>query len=164
MNLFDINNTIRAFLDQLYSSVDETGEIAQGDWEALEELTEARDTKIENIALYIKELDAQASALKAEKEKLEARQKSTEKKAQRLRDYLSMNLQHERQDSFESSRVKISFRKSEVVSIVDDLLPKKYLAKKVTYAPDKKAIKELLKAGQTIKGAYLTEKQNIQIK
>lgn len=164
MNLFDINNNIRAFLDKLYSSVDETGEIAQGDWEALEELTEARDTKIENIALYIKELDAQAEALKAEKEKLEKRQKSTEKKAQRLRDYLRLNMCQANQPSFETSRVKISFRKSEVISIVDDLLPKKYMAKKVTYAPDKKAIKELLKAGHSIKGATIVEKQNIQIK
>lgn len=164
MNLFDINNNIRAFLDKLYSSVDETGEIAQGDWEALNELTEARDTKIENICLYIKEKQAEADVLKAEAEKLTARAKSAQKKADRLKDYLSMNLQRERQMDFETSRVKISFRRSEVVSIVEDYLPKKYFAKNVTLTPDKKTIKELLKAGKSIKGATLIERQNIQIK
>lgn len=165
MNLFDINNNIRAFLDQLYSSVDDTGEITQGDWEALEELTEARDTKIENIALYIKEMEAQAEAIKAEADRLTARAKSAQKKADRLRAYLTMNLQRESMDKFETSRCQISFRKSEVVSIPDEnYLPKKYLTKKVTYAPDKKAIKEELKAGKAVRGATIITKQNIQIK
>lgn len=165
MNLFDINNNIRAFLDKLYSSVDETGEIAQGDWEALEELKEARDTKIENICLYIKEKQAEADALKAEAEKLTARAKSAQKKADRLKDYLSMNLQREHQMDFETSRCKISFRKSEVVSIPDEkLLLKKYFKKTITYAPDKQTIKEQLKAGKAVKGATLITKQNIQIK
>lgn len=165
MNLFDINKNIRAFLDKLYSSVDDTGEIAQGDWEALEELTEARDTKIENICLYIKEKQAEADALKAEAEKLTARAKSAQKKADRLKDYLAMNLQRESMDKFETSRCKISFRKSEVVSIPDEnLLLKKYLKKTITYAPDKQTIKEQLKAGKAVKGATLITKQNIQIK
>ena len=165
MNLFDINNNIRAFLDKLYSSVDETGEISQGDWEALEGLTEARDTKIENIALYIKEMEAQAEAIKAEADRLTARAKSAQKKADRLKDYLSMNLQREKQMDFETSRCKISFRKSEVVSIPDEnYLPKKYLSKNITYTPDKKAIKEQLKAGKAVRGATIITKQNIQIK
>lgn len=165
MNLFDINNNIRAFIDKLYSSVDETGEIPQGDWEALNELKEARDTKIENIALYYKEALVEAEALKAEAEKLSARAKTVQKKADRLKEYLSINLQRENQMDFETSRCKISFRKSEVVSIPDeDMLLKKYLKKKVTYVPDKETIKAQLKAGKAVKGATLITKQNIQIK
>ncbi len=165
MNLFDINNNIRAFIDKLYSSVDETGEIPQGDWEALNELKEARDTKIENIALYYKEALVEAEALKAEADKLSARAKTVQKKADRLKEYLSINLQRENQMGFETSRCKISFRKSEVVSIPDeDMLLKKYLKKKVTYVPDKETIKAQLKAGKAVKGATLITKQNIQIK
>jgi hypothetical protein len=36
--------------------------------------------------------------------------------------------------------------------------------KKVTYTPDKAAIKAALLAGEVIKGAQLVERQNIQIK
>lgn len=164
MNLFDINRSIRDFIDNLYLSADEDGVIPEGDLKALEELTEARDTKIENIALYIKELDAEEEALKAEAEKLKVRAQTAQNKARRLREYLTLNLQNNEISKFETSRCKITFRKSEAVDVDENLIPKKYMNKKVTFSPDKKTIKELLKAGKAVKGATLITKDNIQIK
>ena len=62
MNLYEIN-------EALYGCVDEeTGEII--DAEKLEALSLAFDEKVENIALWIKNLLADAAAIKAEKLKL----------------------------------------------------------------------------------------------
>ena len=68
MNLFEIENEIMNCWDQ------ETGEILDSD--RLDQLEMERDTKIENIALYIKNLTADAEALKAEKQSFAERQKA----------------------------------------------------------------------------------------
>lgn len=58
MNLYEIDAAIMACIDE------ETGEIT--DPAKLDELDMTRDQKIENIALYIKDLRAEASAIKVD--------------------------------------------------------------------------------------------------
>ena len=60
MNLYEIDAEILGCVDV------ETGEIF--DVDKFEELSLTRDAKIENICLWIKNLKAQAEALKAEKD------------------------------------------------------------------------------------------------
>ena len=84
MNLFEIENEIMNCWDQ------ETGEILDSD--RLDQLEMERDTKIENIALYIKNLTADAEALKAEKQSFAERQKAAENKAELLKKYLATYL------------------------------------------------------------------------
>lgn len=167
MTLYEINGAIRETLDALYNSVDEDGCIEGGaeTLEALEALTEAREAKIEAIALYIKELDAETAAVKAEADKLSKRAKSTERKADRLREYLKANLLEAGERSFSTSRCKLSFRQSTVVELTEGVeLPEKYTTVKTTVSPDKKAIKVALDAGEAIDGAQLVTKDNLQIK
>ena len=74
MTLYEIDNEIRAFLDKMLDAVDEeTGEIIDIDPAELEQLNEAREQKIENIALYIKNLEADAKAIKEEEKNLKAK-------------------------------------------------------------------------------------------
>lgn len=165
MSLFEIDSNIRSFIDALYSSVDEDGCIVEGDFERLEELQMARETKIDNIALYYKECIASADALKKEAALLKKRADSAEKKAERLKTYLSNSMINSGNLTHESSKCKITFRSSKSVVIDDvDALPKKLITKKIEYAPDKKAIKEAIDEGKKIKGAHIEEKKNIQIK
>ena len=84
MNLFEIENEIMNCWDQ------ETGEILDSD--RLDQLEMERDTKIENIALYIKNLTADAEALKAEKQSFAERQKAAENKVESLKKYLATYL------------------------------------------------------------------------
>ena len=66
---------------------------------------------------------------------------------------------------FETPKNAISFRKSlEVVPYDETLIPKEFMREKITYEPDKKAIKEAIQDGEIIEGARLEEKLNIQIK
>ena len=152
MNIYDINRKIE-------SCVSEEGEVI--DEEMLSALLMAKKEKIENVACWIKNLTAEAEAIKAEKEKLAKRQKQAEAKEESLKKWLAFALEGEK---FTTARVAISYRKSVSVQVDESLLDKKYMKEKVTYTPDKTALKKALQAGENIEGAYLEEKQNIQIK
>lgn len=153
MNLYEINNSILECVDE------ETGEII--DMERLEQLQLERDEKIENIGCWIKNLLSDAEQLKAEVDKLTARKRVTENKANSLKAYLQEVLAGER---FKSSKLVISYRKSESVDVPDWRdIPEDYLKYKEP-EPDKALIKKALKDGREITGCALVEKQNMQIK
>lgn len=61
----------------------ESGEII--DEEQLNSLLMERSAKLEGVALWIKNLDSDAAAIRAEREALEKRQKAVENKAASLR-------------------------------------------------------------------------------
>jgi hypothetical protein len=155
MTIFDIDEAILNLVDE------ETGEIV--DIEALEALEMERDRKVSNIACWIKQLDAEAEAIKAEKKKLADRQTAKENKAKALREFLARILNGEK---FEDSRCKISYRRSESVEVADDIdfnfIPDEYI--KVTKAIDKMAIKTAIKAGHEYKGVQLVQNTSIQVK
>ena len=151
-NLYEIDAQIMECVDF------ETGEII--DETKLQALQLEFDEKVEGIALWIKNLLAEAKMIKEEKDKLAARQKSCENKAESLKKYLSSALGGEK---FKTAKVSISYRKSESVEVEDvSLLGDDYL--KFKPEPDKTKIKDALKNGIALEGVTLVEKNNIQIK
>ena len=59
----------------------------------------------------------------------------------------------------------LSVQNSKESVIVDEAsLPKKYWVKKVTEAPDKKGLYDLLKEGKKVKGASLQENRSLRIR
>lgn len=156
MNLYDIEYEITNCVDS------ETGEII--DEKRLDALQMAREKKIENILLWIKNLKSEAGAIREEEKKLADRRQSDEKKAESLTQYVQNVLNGEK---FKTSRVVVSYRKSEAV-IVDDLqLMQETCDEYLKYKdpePDKAKIKAALKDGITVPGCHLEERQNITIK
>ena len=157
MNLYEIENEIMSCVDM------ETGEII--DCEKLDALTMERDQKIENIALWVKNLEADAKAYKEEKDSFAQKQKTAENKAKSLKEYLSRFLAG---TTYKSTKVNIGFRKSESVDVfsLESLIEygnSDYLKYKDPEA-DKTAIKAALKSGANIPGCILVESNNIQIK
>lgn len=137
---------------------DETGEILNID--ELDALQLEKDTKVENICLLIKNLRSDAEAYKAEKNSFEQKRKAAENKADRLTAYVQYILAG---DKFKSSKVNVSYKKSEKVECVDMLMvDPDYL--KYTPELDKKKIKNAIKAGVDVKGCQLVERQNLQIR
>lgn len=160
MRLFEIDERLASCVkingDQAVDT--ETGEVI--DIEAIEALEMEREQKIENIGLWIKELTAQAEAIKAEKNKLAEREKSAKNKAERLKEFLTAYLDGKK---FETARVAIKFRSVESVSVPDvAALPEKYWRIKPPEA-DKTAIKNAIKAGEVVAGAELVKKQSISV-
>lgn len=152
MNLYEINDAIMDCVDT------ETGEII--DAEKLGNLQMAYKEKVENIALWIKNLLADAAAIKTEKEALEEREKACRNKAESLKSYLASALDGSK---FTTPRVAISWRKSETVEIDDvTVIPSEYW--KVKTDLDKLGIKKALKAGAQVSGARIVSNNNIHIK
>lgn len=151
MNLYDIDAAIM-------NCINEDGEVI--DIEAMERLQMERADKIENVGCWIKNLEADALALREEEKSLAARRKSAETKIESLKKYLSYALNGQK---FSTPRVLISYRKSTQVDIPDpDKVPANWY--KATYTIDKAGIKEALMRGEEVKGASLKENLNMQIK
>ena len=109
MSIYEIEQSIMALVDP------ETGEIT--DFEALDNLTIARDEKIENIAMWIKNLTAEGKAIRDEEKSLAERRRTAENKAESLEKYLEQTLNG---DKFSTAKVAISYRKSTAVNIADE--------------------------------------------
>lgn len=163
MTLFEIDGKIRATLDCM-CEVDADGLISDADFEVLDNLQTERKKKLEGVALYYKELEVEAEALDAEAKKLLARAKSVRNRAEWFKKYISDSMIGNGDTELKTSRCAITFRKSEKVIVDEGILPKMYLVKKVDYSADKKMIKEVLKSGKKVRGAYIEVNQNIQIK
>ena len=152
MTLYEIDTRISECIDR------ETGEVI--DLDKLSGLAMEREIKLEGVAVWIKNLEATAKAIRAERDVLKARQEQAENKALALREWLLGALDGEK---METPKVKVSYHKSTAVE-VDDRLPKKWCSKKIVYTPDKFAIKTAIQNGKKITGAKIVERQNIQIK
>lgn len=154
--IYDIDDLILQCADQ------ETGEV---DTEKLDHLTMENDAKIENIALWIKDLKAEEAAVAEEARKLTARSKTLGNKAENLKSYLNYKLHGEK---FKTARCTISYRNSAKVEIaadcnVDDFSGR-FKTTTVEVKPNKKAIKEYLQNGGKIDGCWLEKTRSIQIK
>ena len=153
MTIYEIDQAIMECVDL------ETGEII--DTEQLDKVQMEREEQLENVACWIKDLKAEAEALKAEKQALAERQKVAENKMESLKKYLAYALDGK---AFKTTRASVTFRKSQAVEIADIYkLDENYLRYKEPEA-DKTAIKEALKAGKTVAGATLVENTSVIIK
>lgn len=161
-SLYELDQAVLAVLENGLVFDEETGEILW-DEDNFNQLEIERKDKLESVALYIKSLEADAAAIKAEEKALSDRRAVKEKKAERLRGYLSYSMECFGDRKLETPRVAIGFRKSEVVEIEDEaLIPQTWLKYKTSV--DKAGIKKALKAGEFVHGAQLIERQNLQIK
>ena len=152
MNLYEIHHEIMSCWDE------ETGEVL--DVQKFDAMQMALEDKLEGIGCYIKNLEAEAAALKLEEQAFAARRKRAENKAASLKNYLSGYLQG---CPFETLRVKISFRKSESLELSESaVVPEEFL--KYTVAVDKAELKKAVKSGLVLDGVQLIQKQNINIK
>lgn len=153
MKLYEIDAAIYECVDM------ETGEIF--DIEKFEALNFERTEKVENLCLWIKNLKAEAEALKAEKDVFAQRQKTAENKMESLKRYVASFLDGA---AFKTSKVQVSFRKSESLEVSEGAkIPEDFLKYKEPEV-DKTALKKAIKEGQHFEGVSIVAKSNIQIK
>lgn len=141
MTLYEIDSAIMNLADP------ETGEIT--DLDALDQLEMERDRKIENVALWYKNLTAEAKAIDDEMKGLKARRDAKTNKAERLKKYLDYSVG----EGFETASVKISRRKNPVVKLDDQFMDwavqnAPEFIRVHEPEPDKIAIKAALKDGE----------------
>ena len=148
----------------------ETGEIL--DTAKLDALQMEREHKLEGVALWIKDMKAEAAAVKEESDKLNARKKALDNKIEGLKTWLLMALDGEK---LNTPRCKVYQTHSQRVAIVGDekdLIawlerntedPREFIRYK---EPElrKDEIKKALKDGKEIEYAVLEETESVVIK
>lgn len=155
-NLYELNKEIENFEFEID---EDTGEILNAD--KLDEIQLERDTKIENLCLWIKNLKADAVSYKAEEDSFNKKRKAAENKAESIKNYIKSALAGEK---FKTNRVSISYIRSEqvecsdITKVDDDYL--RYAAPEL----NKTKIKEALNNGVAVAGCSLVEKQNMIIR
>jgi len=155
--------------EDILSCVDmETGEIL--DVEALNALQMEREAKLEGVALWVKDLKAEAAAVKEEADKLNARRKALDNKIDGLKNWLQYALGGEK---LRTPRCNVYYTHNQKVAVEDEgkLIeflqtlnePENFLR---FHEPElrKDEIKKALKDGYHIPGASLEETESVVIK
>ena len=160
MKLYEIDNAI----DELIrNSVDpETGEVMDITDE-LDALQMEREDKLESVALVIKNLTAEATAIRNEEKALADRRKTAENRVEWLKGYLMQILAGQK---FSTPKVAVSFRSTTAVFIEDDA---EFLKDHPEYARikteiDKSALKDALKNGAEVSGAALENRTSMIVR
>ena len=160
--LYEINQEILDCVDL------ETGEIL--DTEKLDALQMEREAKLEGVALWVKDLKAEADAVKAEADKLNARKKALDNKIEGLKAWLLFALDG---GKIKTARCNVYQTHSQRVAVEDEekLIqwcqtlkePERFLRFR---EPElrKDEIKKALKDDYEIPGASLEETESVVIK
>jgi hypothetical protein len=173
--LQEINDEIEAIF---HAHTDrETGEIDMDAVEAaLEGLTVAREQKILNCGAYLIGLETEAEMVRACAEphkkraaEYEERARILEAQAERFKAYIERNV--EPGEKMKDARVRVSWRKStrtrfdrdDEAAFCERHRDEPGLVK-TTLSPRKSEIASALKTGEKVAGAWLEERQNLQVK
>lgn len=159
MKLYEINEAILNVIEKGFAVDEETGEV-KFTADDLENLEIARDEKIENLCLYVKDLKSFAEEVKKEEAALKEKREKILRKVENITGYVDYILGGKK---FETAKCSVTYRKSAKVVITDGVeLPAEYT--KIKVEPDKTAIKNAIKSGVQIDGCAIEETNNIQIK
>jgi hypothetical protein len=136
--------------------------------DTLDSLSGALEEKAQNVAMFIRNLEATSVAIKEAEGRMAARRKAIENRADRLKQYLLENMQFCEIREIECSWFKISVRENPPAVVVDaaDLIPAEFMRQPEPPppAPDKTAIAKALKSGQDVPGVHLMRGVRLDIK
>lgn len=160
--LYDIDQEILDCVDL------ETGEILDG--ERLTALQMERERKLEGVALWVKDLKAEAEAVKAEADKLTARKKALDNKIDSIKTWLLQALNGEKLKTprcnvyqTHSQKVVIDDEKALIDMLMSSPFGEKFLRMKEPEI-DKNALKDSMKQGYEYEFAHLEETESVVIK
>ena len=147
----------------------ETGEIL--DPEKLDALQMERERKLEGVTLWIKDLTAEAEAVKAEADKLSTRKKSLDNKIASLKNWLLYALGGEK---LKTPRCNVYQTHNTKLNVIDEQSVVNYIQTHYQEPEQflkfslpeirKDAVKAELKAGKEIPGAALETTESVVIK
>lgn len=165
MKSYDIAKEFEA-LEALLNNVEfdeETGEEIDNSAELFslsQDLEGELFQKVNNIEYLKRERKDHVAGLKDEIKRLQERAKMFEREINKLSDIQNFLLHGE---GLKTDKFTFYYRKSESVAITDEnAVSDKYI--KTSFSVDKTAVKKALKAGETVDGAVLEEKNTLSIR
>ena len=157
-SIYEINEQIQDCLNP------ETGEF---DEERFNGLMELKETKIEQLLCFYKNVVALAKSMKEEEKSLKERREAEERKAENLKNYIQYALDGEK---FKTSKVSVSYRKTQSVEVADNFVSwaiatgHDKLLKHKEPEVSKTAVKEAILAGEKDIPAQIIEGMSMTIK
>ncbi|CAB4183604.1 Siphovirus Gp157 [uncultured Caudovirales phage] len=158
--LYEISETQLAILGDIELN---DGEITTEIQQRIDLLAENFEQKAIAYAYVIKQYEGEETLIEAEIKRLQELKKKSAKVSDYLKERISAAMIEFNLTEIKTPTLKLSFRKSEAVEVVDEsLLAQKYFS----YTPkvDKTEIKNAIKAGEEVTGARIISNLNLQIK
>lgn len=160
--LYDISERYNNILD-LVENTDLDFELIK---EALNEVQDEFSEKADNIARFIKELTLTAAMIKEEENRLAARRKSFENRANSLKDYLEDNMKVTNQKKLKTSYFTFNIQNNQpsIIVVDESLIPEELKSTEIITKVDKKSILKLLKDDIEVKGIELKQTESLRIR
>ena len=134
--------------------------------DTLESLQYPLEQKATNVAMFARNLEATADAIKEAEGEMEKRRKALESRARQIRSYLLQNMVRAGISKIECPMFKLAVRDNPPAVVIDGDVPAEFMRQPEPPPPvaDKKAIGDALKAGLEVPGAHLSRGQRLEIK
>ena len=158
MNLYNIKSEYLAIAHELTE-----GELTPELEQALIITQENLQEKAINYGYVIKNFESEVDIIEEEIKRLNALKKARINAVDKLKTNISDAMQLFGILEVKAPTFKMNFRKSESVEIFEGL-DQEFITEKVSYQPDKIAIKNAIKEGRQVNGAALVTNLNLQIK
>ncbi|MED5073390.1 siphovirus Gp157 family protein [Anoxybacillus geothermalis] len=132
--------------------------------DTLEAIRDEIELKAENIAKLIRNLEADARAIREEEKRLNEKRTAIENKVKRLKAYLFKQLEHAGIQRIKRPTITVYIQDNPPsVDVVDiSVIPEEFLKHKVEV--DKKSILERIKSGEQIPGVELKREKGVRIR
>ncbi len=162
MKLYELSQELKNWEERLEEN---GGEVSPAELDELSSIETSIEEKIINIVKLVKNNEANIYAIKEEKKRLDALQKTLERQNESLKSYMKQNMEVTGKTKIESSLFTVSIRRTTPKLLLDESLimkQEKFLKTKVEIS--KTAIREALKEGEDVEGAILEEQRILYIR
>lgn len=157
MNLYELSQNYLAVQD-----MDLEPEMLK---DTLDSIEEAIEVKAENIAKWIRNLEADKKAFEEEEKRFKEKKQAADNRIKSLKLYLEDNMRLIGKTKFKAGVFNFSIQNNPPsVEVFDEaLLPERFLIEQPPKI-DRAGIKELLKAGEEVPGAELKQTKGLRIR
>ena len=133
--------------------------------DTLESITDELETKADNIAKIIKELEGDVDTLKKEEERLAKKRKSIENKKSKLKDYLEESMILTGKSKLKTKLFGFTIQKNPPSLDIkaEENIPKNYYIEQQPKL-DKKELLKAIKEGLEVEGVELKQSESLRIR
>ena len=159
MNLYELTDNYLKVLELI-----ENGE--EGLEDTLESLNDTIELKADGYARIIRNLEANAVALKTEIDRLTNRRRSIENSIDRLKENLKNAMIATGKEKIKTDLFNVTVVNNPVaVNVIDEkLIPEEYFKVEIIRKLDKISLRDAIKNGEEIQGAKLMQGKGLRIK
>jgi uncharacterized secreted protein with C-terminal beta-propeller domain len=153
------------YLQALEALADSEDPLPEAIADTLEGLAGTFQDKAVNVAAYIRSLEAEAAAVEDARRRMEQRQRSLQRHADTLRDYLKLEMERTGIIKVKNAELTLRVQKNPPSVIIDheDLIPDTYREQVITVKLLRSEIGKALKSGENVPGAHLEQATRLVI-